>query len=128
MTMTLPRLGRVIWIAAALAGAGCNNFDIRDPNQPLLNSITESPNKANMATFAVGLFQYSRQDIQDFIWRVGSMGREGVNLSGNNQPDYGEPYYGPLNPSEFGGSLWARPYTEIRNANVYIDAVPKTPD
>ncbi|HWZ59981.1 MAG TPA: RagB/SusD family nutrient uptake outer membrane protein [Gemmatimonadaceae bacterium] len=128
MTTTMSRMARAMWIAAALIGAGCNNFNIQDPNQPLLNSITQNPNRANMATFAAGLFDYSRQDMENFIWRVGSMGREGINLSGNNQPDYGEPYYGPLNPSEFGGALWSRPYTEIRNANVYIDAVPKTPD
>jgi starch-binding outer membrane protein, SusD/RagB family len=128
MTLTMRRLPRAIWIGAALLGAGCTSFDIKNPNEPLLTSITQNPNKANMSTFAVGLFQYSRQDIQDFIWRVGSMGREGVNLSGNNQPDYGEPYYGPLTPSGFGGALWSRPYTTIRNANTFIDAVPKTPD
>jgi starch-binding outer membrane protein, SusD/RagB family len=128
----MPRITRVICLATAIAAVvapiGCNSFDIHDPNAPLLNSITENPTAANMATFAVGIFSYSRLDIQDFIWRVGSMGREGINLSGNNQPDYGEPYFGPLNPSEFGGTLWARPYTTIRNANIYIDAVPKTGD
>jgi len=128
-----PALRRAGCRAAALAAAAaltaaCNNFDFKDPNQPTLNSITGSPTAAVLAPLAVGLFQYSRQDIQDVIWRVGSMGREGINLAGNNQPDYGEPYYGPLNPSQFGGAIWAREYTEIRNANIYIDAVPRASD
>jgi len=125
MTTTMRRLPRTLVIAAALLGAGCNSFNVEDPNQPLLSSITQNPNQANLSSFAVGIFQYSRQDMQEFIWRVGSMGREGVNLSGNNQPDYGEPYYGPLTPSGFGGALWAREYTTIRNANIFIDAIPK---
>jgi len=113
---------------ATLATAACNNFDIKDPNQPTLNSIINSPTKANLAPFAVGIFQASRQDIQSFIWRVGSMGREGAKLDGNNQPDYGEPFYGPLNPSGFGGALWSNEYITIRNINLYIDAVPRAPD
>lgn len=124
-TTTMRRAHRAIWIAAALLSAACTSFDVRNPNEPPLTSITQNPSQANLSAFAVGLFQYSRQDITNFIWRVGSMGREGINLSGNNQPDYGEPYYGPLNPSEFGGTLWAREYTTIRNANIFIDAVPK---
>jgi hypothetical protein len=56
MATTMSRMTRVMWITAALIGAGCNNFNIQDPNQPLLNSITQNPNRANMATFAAGLF------------------------------------------------------------------------
>jgi hypothetical protein len=123
---TMRRMHRAAWIAAALLGAACNSFDVKDPNEPPVTSITVNPSIANMSAFAVGLFQYSRQDMQEFIWRVGSMGREGINLSGNNQPDYGEPYYGPLTPSGFGSALWARPYTTIRNANLLIDNVGKT--
>jgi hypothetical protein len=124
----MPRLAAVLGLAATVIGAGCSNFDIKDPNAPSLNSITSNPTQAALSAFATGMLYQSRVDIESFIWRVGSMGREGVNLSGNNQPDYGEPYYGPLNPSGFGGALWSAPYAEIRNANIYIDAVPKSPD
>jgi hypothetical protein len=128
MHTTMSRLTAVLGLAATVIGAGCNNFDIKDPNAPSLSSITNNPTRAALSAFATGMLFESRVDIQSFIWRVGSMGREGINLSGNNQPDYGEPYFGPLNPSEFGGALWAAPYAEIRNANIYIDAVPKSPD
>ena len=53
---------------------------------------------------------------------------KGVNLSGNNQPDYQEPYLGPLSTTQFGGSLWATDYVAIRDANIVIDGAPKVPD
>jgi hypothetical protein len=53
------------------------------------------------------------------------MGREGILLTGNNQPDYVEPYFGPITSTGFGRFLWEHPYRQIRNANVYLDAVPK---
>ena len=48
--------------------------------------------------------------------------------SGNNQPDYQEPYFGPLSSTQFGGSQWAGRYANIRSINVYLDAAPKAPD
>jgi hypothetical protein len=54
------------------------------------------------------------------------MGREGINLAGNNQPDYQEPYFGPLSPSGFGGALWQSRYGVIRDANTYIEALTKS--
>src|SRR2546422_11335248 len=57
-------------------------------------------------------------------WRLGSMGREGVNLSGNNQPDFQEPYFGPVQAGgSFGGTLWIDRYATIRTANVYLQAL-----
>jgi hypothetical protein len=116
-------------LPAVLLVAACNNFDVTNPNGVDLASLTQSPTAAKLAAVATGIFQASRYDVTSYIWRTGSMGREGANLSGNNQPDYLEPFYGPLSPGgSFGSTLWFDEYTAIRDCNIYIDAVPKAPD
>ena len=114
--------------ATALASIACYDFNVTDPNAPTTASIYGNPTRANMSVAAVGIFDQARQDIESYIWRLGSMGREGVNLSGNNQPDYAEPYFGPLSNTQFGGSQWGNPYIEIRLDNLYDDAIPHSPD
>ena len=109
--------------------AACGTFDVTNPNQPTLDDLVTNPTKAKLAVAATGVFATSRSDIQAFIWRLGSMGREGINLSGNNQPDYVEPYFGPLaSGGSFGATLWAGKYAHIRSINVFLDAVPVAPD
>jgi hypothetical protein len=114
--------------ATALASLACYDFHVTDPNAPTTASIYGNPTKANMVVAATGIFHRARFDMEAYVWRLGSMGREGVNLSGNNQPDYQEPYYGPLSNTQFGGSQWTDPYIEIRLDNLYIDAIPHSPD
>ena len=114
--------------ATALASLACYDFHVTDPNAPTTASMYGNPTKANMTVAATGIFHQARVDIESYIWRLGSMGREGVNLSGNNQPDYAEPYFGPLSNTQFGGSQWANPYIEIRLDNLYLDAIPNSPD
>ncbi len=122
-TLSILSLG-----AAILASAACYDFNVTDPNAPTTASVYSNPNRANLSVAATGIFDQSRNDIESYVWRLGSMGREGINLSGNNQPDYTEPYFGPLSPSGFGGSNWTSPFVQIRNANLYLDAVPNAPD
>lgn len=112
----------------ALAAGACN-FDITNTNQPTLDDLLNNPTRSKLSAAATGLFAGARGGIQTFIWRVGSMGREGVNLSGNNQPDFQEPYFGPVQAGgSFGGTLWLDRYQHIRSANVYLAAVDKTTD
>ena len=106
----------------------CANFDVTNPNQPTLDDLLASPTRAKLSAAATGLFSRSRSEITSFIWRLGSMGREGINLAGNNQPDYQEPYFGPLSPSGFGGALWQSRYALIRDANTYLDALGRSGD
>src|SRR5437868_8009969 len=106
----------------------CANFDVTNPNQPTLDDLLASPTRAKLSAAATGLFSRSRSEITSFIWRLGSMGREGINLAGNNQPDYQEPYFGPLSPSGFGGALWQSRFTLIRDANTYIGALANNHD
>jgi hypothetical protein len=116
-------------MVAAIAGiVSCANFDVTNPNQPTLDDLLANPTRSKLTAAATGIFSRSRTEITSFIWRVGSMGREGINLAGNNQPDYQEPYFGPLSPSGFGGALWQSRYGLIRDANTYIEALGKTGD
>jgi len=111
-------------MAALLAGA-CS-FDITNTNQPTLDDLVQNPTRSKLQFFGSGLFAQARQDIQSFIWRVGSMGREGVNLSGNNQPDFIEPYFGPVQGGgSFGDTQWTNPYVEIRDANEFLTALAR---
>jgi starch-binding outer membrane protein, SusD/RagB family len=108
---------------------GACNFDITNTNQPTLSDLENNPTRVKLTAAATGLFASARGGIQALIWRLGSMGREGVNLLGNNEPDYQEPFYGLVQAGgSFGGTLWLDRYAAIRSANIYIDAVDKAPD
>jgi len=130
MTRTLlQRSGPAALLLAAVFSLGaCGGFNITDTNQPTQTDLENNPTRSKLAAAATGIFSGARSDITGFIWQVGSMGREGINLSGNNQPDYQEPYFGPLSSTQFGGSEWAGRYANIRSINVYLDAAPKAPD
>jgi hypothetical protein len=127
---TLRTLGVSIALTGALlAGVACSDFfNVTNTNQPLLDSLLANPTRDRLSAAAIGIFGSARTGIQSYIWRLGSMGREGINLSGNNQPDYQEPYYGPLQGTGFGGSQWTDRYQNIRNINVYLNGVAANTD
>jgi starch-binding outer membrane protein, SusD/RagB family len=124
-THALRRLTMVASLAGALLIGACGDFNVTNPNQPTLDDLINNPTRTKLSAAAAGLFVGIRVDADDYIWRLGSMGREGVNLSGNNQPDYQEPYFGPLQGTGFGAAIWINEYREVLNANTYITAVPK---
>ena len=117
---------------AALAGllvVGACNFDILNTNQPTQDDLINSPTRTKLAAAATGIFAQARTGIQSFIWRLGSMGREGINLSGNNQPDFIEPYFGPVQAGgSFGGTQWNDRYAAIRSGNIYLAALANDKD
>ncbi len=117
---------------AALAGLlvlGACNFDILNTNQPTQDDLIQHPTRTKLSAAATGLFGTARTGIQSFIWRVGSMGREGINLSGNNQPDFIEPYFGPVQAGgSFGGTQWNDRYAAIRSGNIYLAALANDKD
>ena len=125
----LNRLHKAAIAAVAAATLiACGNFDVTNPNQPTLDDLLSNPTRTKLSAAASGLFARSRSEITSLIWRLGSMGREGINLAGNNQPDYQEPYFGPLSPSGFGGALWGSRYGLIRDANTYLEALANNHD
>ena len=109
---------------ALLLGAACSDFfNVPNTNQPNLEDLLANPTRAKLGAAATGIFASARGDIQGHIWRLGSLGREGINLSGNNQPDYQEPYFLAALTGNFGGALWAGRYAAIRNVNIYLTAL-----
>ncbi len=128
--LSLRRLATVgTALGALLAGAACSDFfNVTNTNQPLLDSLLANPTRDRLSAAAIGIFGSARTGIQQYIWRLGSMGREGINLSGNNQPDYQEPFYGPLQGGGFGGALWGDRYQNIRNINIYLNGVAGNAD
>ena len=129
-TLHLRRLATVgATLGALVAGAACSDFfNVTNTNQPILDSLLANPTRDRLSAAAIGIFGGARFGIQSYIWRLGSMGREGINLSGNNQPDYQEPYYGPLQGTGFGGSQWADRYSTIRTINIYLNGVNANAD
>lgn len=115
---------RCFAIAAGLLVLGACNFDITNDNQPTLDDLVKNPTRAKLSATATGLFAGARGGVQALIWRLGSMGREGVNLSGNNQPDFIEPYFGPVVAGgSFGGTLWIDRYAHIRTVHIFLQAL-----
>ena len=116
-----------LFLAIVLAAGACQNFfDVQQTNNPTLDDLLNHPTRDKLAAAANGVFFGASGDIQSFIWRVGSMGREGINLSGNNTPDYSEPYFGPLSGTGFGAALWGGRYANIRSIDVYLQALART--
>jgi len=130
MTTTLHlrrRLAVGATLGALLLVDACSSFfDVPNTNQPNLEDLVNNPTRGKLAVAATGIFASARGDIQGIVWRLGSLGREGINLSGNNQPDYQEPYYlSALIGSGFGGALWGGRYAAIRNVNIYLNALQR---
>jgi hypothetical protein len=117
---------RFFALAVGLLGLGACNFDITNANQPTLDDLVSHPTRLKLSAAATGVFAGARGGIQSFIWRVGSMGREGINLSGNNQPDFIEPYFGPVEAGgSFGGTQWADRYAHVRSLNIFLAALAR---
>jgi hypothetical protein len=109
--------------AGLLVLAACE-FNILNTNQPTLGDLLSNPTRDKLTAAATGLMSSARTGIESLIWRLGSMGREGINLSGNNQPDYAEPFFGPVQGGgSFGGTQWLDRYQSIRTANIYLHAL-----
>src|SRR5437016_7340978 len=69
-------------LGALLAGAACSDFfNVTNTNQPLLDSLLANPTRERLSATAIGIFGGARFGMQTYIWRLGSMGREGINLS-----------------------------------------------
>lgn len=114
-------------LALVLMLAACQNFfDVQQTNNPTVDDLLNHPTRDKLAAAANGVFVGARGDMIDLVWRLGSMGREGINLSGNNTPDYTEPYFGPLSGSGFGAAIWGGRYQNIRSINVYLQALGRT--
>src|SRR5262249_27223056 len=122
MTSISQRIAIRAGLAAALL-AGCGTFTVLDPNNPSEQDLLTNPTPSKVSVAGTGLFAPVRTGMTGEIWLSGSWGREGVNLLGNNQPDYQEPYYGPIQQQR--PTAWGNEYAAIRSANVFLTALSR---
>jgi hypothetical protein len=61
-------------VAATLILPACYNYNLTDPNNQSLSSLTDNPTRASVGAAVTGVFDAQRQDAVSFIWRLGSMG------------------------------------------------------
>jgi len=106
----------------ALLGA-CGNFDIQQPEQPQPRRTPSTIRSCAALRGSDRCLHLGACSAQGLIWVVGSMGREGAKLDGKQQPDYQEPFYGPMSPGGIGASFWAGPYAAVRSINIYLQAL-----
>src|SRR5438128_10060152 len=117
---------RLFAIAAGLlaVGAGACNFDITNTNQPTLDDLLSNPTRTKLAAAATGVIAGARGGIQALIWRLGATGRQGINLPGNNQPDFVAPYFVPVAAgASSGGTLGVDRYQHIRSLHGYLSTL-----
>jgi starch-binding outer membrane protein, SusD/RagB family len=115
--------------AIALGGAlACTNVNIPDLNNSSIAGFQTNPTASGASALIQAMIAGERDETATSILTVGSIGREGYNLSVSNGT---LPYYliGPLlNSTGFlvgtGGS-WSNEYTNIRTAELVLDNTSK---
>jgi len=112
------------WLGAALLVGACNDFDIRNTNDPTVEELTGTPTRAVLARTATGIFAQSLNDVAGIIQQWGIYGREGYNLLGNDPRETGEEIRGPQEAGGRAGGVWFGGYASIRTINAYLAALP----
>lgn len=105
--------------------AACNSLDVTDPNNPGLESLRSAPTRAGVLNATSGILIGARVGIAALDNQLGIFGRESYLLSSDDPRVVTELLIGPLQSGGFGGGHWAARYTNIRNANIVLDAVDK---
>ncbi len=120
---------RLIAAAAVLLTAwACSDLTVPDYNNPSLEDLQNNPTPAKIAQAAQGLLVGTRvqQGTQNgYVSLLGIIGRESYNFDPADPRFIVEMLIGPLDRGSpaFGGSLFAAPYANIRNANTLLSAL-----
>lgn len=118
-------------LCASSLGLGACGLDIPDYNNPSLESLQDTPTRASIEAAATGLLLGNRAGISaqtGYVAHLGILGRESFTLDAADPRYVTEMVRGEeLDPGSpaFGGSLWANPYANIRNANTLLAAMEK---
>jgi hypothetical protein len=105
-------------------GLSACDLTVPDQNNPSLTELRENPTASSVRSLATGLLIGARDGYETYIITTGMLGREMYDFDGASVIA-SELLIGPLNPSQWGGSNWEAPYTNLRNANVLLDALPQ---
>ncbi len=116
--------------AVLLLVIGCSNLDSPDDNATSTGTVTGAPNVAAVKALAQGLMFGTRTEMPDYIFMMGTLGREGYCLC-NNEPRFiSELLIGPIDGGSLGADifLWRNPFKNIRGANLLLAALDKVAD
>jgi starch-binding outer membrane protein, SusD/RagB family len=123
---SLGRIGRTVALATLVVTGACD-FDIIDTNAPIVEDLTESPDRATIARTAIGIAAQADNNLGTEIEFYALYGREGYNLQGNDPRETGEQIRGPQDPTGRNAGIWIGPYSAIRTIHAFLDAVDSAP-
>jgi len=119
---------RVASIAAVATLTACANSLVPDLNNASISGFQASPTGAAAGAITVGIIRGARDNTGNMAWNVGAFGREGYEM-GVAQGDLTLYVDGPVNPGTFYTDLmWDGQYSDIRSANIVLDAMSRIPD
>jgi hypothetical protein len=122
-------IGLLAGTVALVLAIGCSNLDSPYNNATSTGTVTGNPTAADIQTLAQGLMFGTRTEMPNYIFLLGTLGREGYCLC-NNEPRFiSELLIGPIDGGSLGADifLWRNPYKNIRGANLLLAALDKVP-
>ena len=127
MTRHLTTTALPLLLSALLATA-CQDLNVPDLNNPAIDDLQKNPTRTRVIDAAQGLFIGARQNIAAFngyVSVMGVLGRESYNFDPGDPRFITELLGGPLDGGSprFGGNLWNERFTNIRNANIVLNAL-----
>jgi len=111
---------------ATLLLTACD-FDVGDLNRPGLDTL-QNPTTASVQALATGLLIGARKGVTERVGLVvewGILGREALVLTPSDPRFVNELLQTSLDPgsNNFGGNFWVIPYSNIRGANLLLNAL-----
>lgn len=127
LTMTKRVASPLLLGALLLALPGCESLTSPNSNFGDLDELTTNPDRTSLATAAQGLMIGTRTYVNGpnrLVSMLGILGRESYNLDIADPRFESEMLGGELQPSSpaFGGNFWREPYSNIKLANIVLDA------
>jgi starch-binding outer membrane protein, SusD/RagB family len=121
---------RLLTWAVVVLAIGCSNLDEPFNNATSTGTVTGAPKLADIKALAQGLMFGTRTEMPNYIFMMGTLGREGYCLC-NNEPRFvSELLIGPIDGGSIGADifLWRNPYKNIRGGNLLLAALDKVSD
>src|ERR1700730_10607567 len=120
----------IVTVAVLLFASACKDLIVPDYNNPGLDDLINNPTPTKIAQASQGLLVGTRVGIGEqngYVSLLGIIGRESYNLDPADPRFITELWIGSLagGSPAFGGTLFAAPYRNIRNANILLGAVDK---
>src|SRR5216684_7292555 len=121
---------KLAYLSLALGAAlSCRDPNVPDLNNPSLDDLTTHPTPSKVAAAAQGLLVGARLNIAEYngyVSELGVFGRESYIFDpGDNRFETELLGPGPLDPAgpRFGGNLWVARFSNIRAANIVLNAL-----